>query len=188
MMAQKLRTRLQAGFTLIELLVVIGILGILAAALVATIDPFEQLRKAQDTNMKNIAVEFLNANVRYYETHNALPWFDTATGGAGCYSTTSFTTPLALSTFGNANGCLQVLVSEGELKQGFTNASQLGSVYATNPNPQTGNDTDVIVCFKPTAKSGQKDVNTKYNQDGSTAPANSCKSAGGSNDCYWCAQ
>ena len=32
------------GFTLIELLVVIGILGVLAAALIATIDPFEQIK------------------------------------------------------------------------------------------------------------------------------------------------
>ena len=46
----------KAGFTLIELLVVIGILGILAAALVATIDPFEQLKKADDAKIKNIAV------------------------------------------------------------------------------------------------------------------------------------
>src|SRR3970040_449139 len=65
------------GFTLIELLVVIGILGILAAALVATIDPFEQLNKANDANSKNAAVEYLNANIRYYTTHNAMPW-DTA--------------------------------------------------------------------------------------------------------------
>ena len=35
---------IQKGFTLIELLVVIGILGILATSLIATIDPFEQLR------------------------------------------------------------------------------------------------------------------------------------------------
>jgi prepilin-type N-terminal cleavage/methylation domain-containing protein len=55
----------QAGFTLIELLVVIGILGILAAALIATIDPFEQLKKANDSSVKNVAVEFVNSNIRY---------------------------------------------------------------------------------------------------------------------------
>jgi prepilin-type N-terminal cleavage/methylation domain-containing protein len=62
------------GFTLIELLVVIGILGVLAAALVATIDPFEQLKKATDANVKNTAVEFIDANIRYFTTHNAMPW------------------------------------------------------------------------------------------------------------------
>ena len=32
------------GFTLMELLIVIGVLGILAAGLLAAIDPFEQLK------------------------------------------------------------------------------------------------------------------------------------------------
>src|SRR4051812_6427183 len=77
-------SRSRAGFTLIELLVVIGILGILASALVATIDPFEQLKKANDSNRKNVAVEFLNATLRYYTTHNALPWDTVANGGANC--------------------------------------------------------------------------------------------------------
>src|SRR5882672_3946122 len=114
----KFKTKIQAGFTLIELLVVIGILGILAAALVATIDPFEQLRKAQDSNMKNLAVEFLNGNIRYYTTHSALPWFSVANGGVNCYTSNTLT-KIALSNFTGATGCLQILVNEGELKQGF---------------------------------------------------------------------
>jgi len=39
-------TRQNIGFTLMELLIVIGVLGILAAGLLAAIDPFEQLKKA----------------------------------------------------------------------------------------------------------------------------------------------
>ena len=39
---------MKKGFTLIELLIVIAILGILAIALLATLDPFEQLRKSRD--------------------------------------------------------------------------------------------------------------------------------------------
>ena len=37
--------RIQKGFTLIELLIVIALLGSLAVGLLATIDPFEQLKK-----------------------------------------------------------------------------------------------------------------------------------------------
>src|SRR6185503_6667683 len=83
--AQFLRkTQSSKGFTLIELLVVIGILGILATALVATIDPFEQLKKADDANVKNTAVEFTDANIRFYTTHNALAWGMTDSDGTAC--------------------------------------------------------------------------------------------------------
>ena len=77
-----------SGFTLIELLVVIGILGVLAAALIATIDPFEQIKKAQDSNTKNAAVEFNDALLRYYATHNAFPW-ELFPAGAGCDAATA---------------------------------------------------------------------------------------------------
>src|SRR3990167_3167776 len=79
------------GFTLIELLVVIGILGILAAALIATIDPFEQLKKGRDTTTRNTALEYLNALTRYYATHGAFPW---DVGVAGCAAPTANPAPL----------------------------------------------------------------------------------------------
>ena len=46
------------GFTLIELLIVIALLGALAVGLLATIDPFEQLKKGRDTSKKNTVSEF----------------------------------------------------------------------------------------------------------------------------------
>lgn len=181
-----------AGFTLIELLVVIGILGILASALVATIDPFEQLNKAQDANVKNAAVEFLNANIRYFTTHNAMPWF-AAPDGAACNGVTTTlgdppaNTGVALSAL---QPCITTLVDEGELKKGFLLFNGLTKIFITNPNPQTGGENDVIACFKPVSKSGQKDKATSYYQNGSPEPADTCKSAltTGGIDCYWCAQ
>ena len=56
------------GFTLIELLIVIALLGALAVGLLATIDPFEQLKKGRDTSLRNTVAEFYNANLRYYST------------------------------------------------------------------------------------------------------------------------
>lgn len=178
-----LNTSHNKGFTLIELLVVLGILGILAAALLAAINPVEQLKKAQDTSLKTVAAEFVSANVRYYSTHNALPWFSVANGGANCYTggaTLSSVTMSSLTT------CLTTLISEGELKQSFLSTNNLNKAIVSNPNPQTSGAQDTIVCFQPQSNSQQLDANTKYTQAGATGT--SCKSQGGTTLCYWCAQ
>lgn len=170
---------IQKGFTLIELLVVIGILGILASALIATIDPFEQLKKAQDANVKNTAVEFLNANIRYYTTHNALPWDAVANGGADCNAGASDPSAVALS--GWKTTCIQKLIDDGELKAGFKDVTGiLEKLYVTESS------NNINVCYLPQSKSGQSDVATKYAQTG--ADGTDCKSAGGSTNCYWCSK
>jgi prepilin-type N-terminal cleavage/methylation domain-containing protein len=173
----------QKGFTLIELLVVLGILGILAAALLASINPVEQIKKAQDTSLKNVTTTFVTASQQYYSTHNALPWSAVANGGANCYTGGTTLSGVSLT---NLSSCVTTLVSEGELKQSFTNANNLSQAIVTNPNPQTGSAQDVVACFMPTSQSQQRDSNTKYTQTG--AAGTSCLSQGGTNTCYWCAQ
>ncbi len=180
---KKVTKKVTKGFTLIELLVVLGILGILAAALLATINPVEQLNKAQDTSLKNVAAQFVSANVRYFSVKNALPWNATANGGANCYTggTTLASVPMSSLT-----GCITTLITDGELKQSFLNSNNLNSAVVTNPNPQTGNTADTVVCFQPKSESQQRESNTRYTQNGSAGA--SCKSQGGTNNCYWCAQ
>lgn len=175
--------KLRKGFTLIELLVVLGILGILAAALLATINPVEQLNKATDTNLKNVAAQFVSANVRYYAVKNALPWSSAANGGAACYSSGTTLSSVALSSL---TTCIQTLVTEGELKSSFLSSPNLNSAIVSNPNPQTSNAADTIVCFQPKSESQQRDPNTRYTQAGVTGT--NCKSTGGTANCYWCAQ
>lgn len=173
-----------AGFTLIELLVVIGILGVLAAALIATIDPFEQLKKAQDANVKNATVEYLNANIRYYTTHNTFPWDSVANGGDACNGGAD---PNAvLLTNATMATCTTALIGEKELKSGFATATDLlKEIYIT------GDLTNKIVrgCFKPTSASQQKSKETKYSDAAGTTLGATCKSApGGTIDCYWCTE
>lgn len=170
----------QKGFTLIELLVVIGILGILAAALIATIDPFEQLKKANDANVKNTAVEYVNGNVRYFTTHSQMAWTVDTTCSGG-----TAPTAVNLGVAGMAS-CLTDLVNDGEIKAAFTTATGiLTSIIIT------GGTDSVTACFLPTSKSGQRDANARYTASGTlAAPANSCLSsptaAGGATACYWC--
>ena len=185
-----------SGFTLIELLVVIGILGVLAAALVATIDPFEQLKKADDAKIKNISVEFQTALVRYYTTHSSFPWNDansianntntscTALGSAAI-------TGQKLSVAGikacidNAGGAS--LISEGELKASFTsNLSDLGKVYMSwDP----ANATNVVVCFSPTSRSQKGAPETKWTNNAGTTTGATCPNATAADGtCFWCTQ
>lgn len=180
----------QKGFTLIELLVVIGILGILATALVTTIDPFEQLKKAQDANVKNALVEYVEANLRYYTTHNNLPWGTTAASTHVCpgdasagFALTGTDNNLSNASAGTGlAGCIDTLIDDGELKSQFSNATGI-----TKEIIGGGNSNTVTACYKPQSKSQQRDVNTIYSANGTATTA--CKSqAGGSNDCFWCTQ
>lgn len=182
-----------SGFTLIELLVVIGILGVLAAALVATIDPFEQLKKANDAKIKNIVVEFENANVRYFTTHTSFPWSDGTSSNANCTNLGSATflaqplntTPGMLDCLGAplTNGSL---IAEGELKASFTtNLNDLKQVLVTwdHGNPQA-----LTVCFGPTSKSQKASGETIYHNDGSpNTDSGVCPNANALDGvCFWC--
>jgi prepilin-type N-terminal cleavage/methylation domain-containing protein len=169
------------GFTLIELLVVIGILGILAAALIATIDPFEQLRKANDTSARTTAVEFLDANTRYYGSKGAYPWSTTGEGGDSACNTAGYpSNGTLLSAMPN---CITALVNQGELKSTFSSATNvLKTVYAV----QADINSPLKVCYKPVSKSAQKDANTIYSQNGSAATG--CIAQGGSTACFACVQ
>jgi prepilin-type N-terminal cleavage/methylation domain-containing protein len=180
-----------SGFTLIELLVVIGILGVLAAALVATIDPFEQLKKADDAKIKNIVVEFEDANVRYFTTHSSFPWNDNGSANATCTGAASakFTKILSaadmMACLGNATTA-NSLIGDGELKAAFTtNTNDLAQVEVTwDP----ANSKTIIVCFAPTSKSQKDAKDTIYKADGTDNTVGGvCPNANAAdNICYWC--
>lgn len=172
---KKFSTASQKGFTLIELLVVIGILGVLAAALVATIDPFEQLKKATDANVKNTEVEFIDAGIRFYTTHNHLMW---APGGCN-----SGANPSGVTLYPGLTDCMSALVSDGEIKAAFTTVtSVLSSIIIT------GTDTDITACFLPLSKAQRSDPNTKFDKFGNPIPNPTSTCGPTSTACYWCSE
>lgn len=179
----------EKGFTLIELLVVIGVLGILATGLLATIDPLEQFRKGADSNRKTTALELQNAITRYYSVHGTFPWDSAANGGAGCNGGVA-PSGLAVS-LGNGDSafntgtlpakCLGQLVVEGELKATFpTQYAILSKLFITDTT--VGTSKSEIICFDPDSKSESTRVETKY-----TVTGGACDPAT-SSVCYWCAQ
>lgn len=148
--------RKNAGFTLIELLVVIGILGILAAALIATVDPFEQLKKGRDTTTRNTALEYLNAMTRYYATHAKLPWDN---GVTGCVAPAT----AVLLSAATMTPCTAALETEGELKTGFgTAVANSGADDLIRVRTTAAGASNISLCFSPTAKSFKADDASKY--------------------------
>ena len=169
------------GFTLVELLVVIGVLGILALGLLATIDPLEQFKKGADANKKASALELHNALTRYYTIHGDFPWV----------VSTSFPTPCMTLVIGAGNQaslaspgflpCVIRLQDVGELKTTFSSQAKiLSGLYVAQ---QTSSSGPVTVCYDPESKAESSSPQTNVKFDGVTA----C-TPGASTGCYWCAR
>lgn len=170
----KLQT-VKGGFTLIELLIVIALLGALAVGLLATIDPFEQLKKGRDTSLRNTTAEFYNANLRYFSTKGQFPWATDVTYNS--------------AAIGSQTDILTELINVGELKSKFfelAGAANLGKIYLTSTSRE-----HVAVCFSPESKSFQEDPVNIFNAAGSSYADGTCKSqlpGAAGIDCFYCVQ
>ncbi len=170
------------GFTLVELLIVIALLGALAVGLLAALDPFEQLKKGNDTGVRNTTSEFHGAVIRYYAIKNVMPWCQNST----CTSFRDGSSEPSATPLTNLPNTIAEIVNTGELKSDFVQLAGSGTLSKIYVN---GNNTSasVSVCFKPTAKSFINDPNTKFESNGIEVTGNACKSQGGARtDCYWC--
>ncbi|MCX6797274.1 MAG: prepilin-type N-terminal cleavage/methylation domain-containing protein [Candidatus Doudnabacteria bacterium] len=73
------KKRINRGFTMIELLIVIAVLGVLAVAVLATINPIEQINRGRDTGSRGDTEQLLSAIDRYNANKCLWPWQDAAT-------------------------------------------------------------------------------------------------------------
>lgn len=170
----------QKGFTLVELLIVIALLGALAIGLIGALDPFEQLKKGQDTGTRDLVNQVQTAVLRYYATANKMPWAD---------ATTAFEEQ-DLTGAEMVEGISNMIVA-GEMKSNFNEIykNSLDDVLVTFIPGTVTNSVTVKVCYTPSSKSFQVEPNTKFSTDG-TELTTGCKSTDGAsgNNCSWCVQ
>ena len=154
-----------------ELLIVIGILGILAAGLLAAIDPLEQLKKGRDQQKRSIAVDYSSALSRYYATYGSMPWGALATG------------PVTLSSV--TNSVTASLIQVGELKPTFSQALPGGAGAALSLYADA--NLDSFVCFDPESKSISQDPSSIFTSSSGTTGAG-CPTTSSTSGCYFCAR
>ncbi|MBL7158906.1 prepilin-type N-terminal cleavage/methylation domain-containing protein [Candidatus Microgenomates bacterium] len=171
-MMKKIKKRftlsLAKGFTMIEMLIVIAVLGILAAALLATIDPFEQMKKARDTTLRNSVIDYMDALTRYYGVTGGMPF------GVGDCSLGITAQDL---TAGASQACTTLLVEAGELKTGFQAAlgDKTNDIFMSLKTGGVGES--VVLCFEPDSKSIANDPNTVCSNIGRGCTTTTC---------FWC--
>lgn len=91
------------GFTMIELLIVISVLGILAVAVLAAINPIEQINRGKDTGTRSDSEQLLSAIERYYTTMGYYPWRSSTTAGTDVQAWTRVVNLAAWNDDLNAN-------------------------------------------------------------------------------------
>ncbi len=169
----KLLHRITRGFTMIELLIVIAVLGILAVAVLAAINPIEQINRGKDTGSRSDAEQLSSAIDRYYANHGYYPWAigasstNTSTYGTGTNGLTKLTSATQ-TVGGDAQQMLQNLSSGGssELKSSFITrvvASTYNYLWIYN-NGISASST--YVCFIPKSASFREEAWKRCSNNG----------------------
>lgn len=158
-----------AGFTMIELLVVIAVIGVLAVAVLSSINPIEQINKGRDTRTRSDAAQLINAVDRYFAIQEYYPWnIADASGnytpaasldvqGGGDYSVAfDFDPSGTIGTYTDWDW-VNSLVDTEEVKDGFANRLK---TYLTNfiVLKEDGSNETMYSCFLPTSSAFKREA------------------------------
>lgn len=172
------------GFTLIELLIVIAVLGILAVAVLAAINPIEQINRSRDTGKRSDAEQLLSAIDRFYASKQFYPWQSGATDATDFSTRTQVTAEAPVVT--GVDECTMLMALAGgivgnddctgtqELKESYTSritatnsdgAPKESPLYLLYDSSIPGSS--VYVCFNPKSGSFAKEAADRCGDAGS---------------------
>lgn len=142
---------------MIELLIVIAVLGILSVAVLAAINPIEQINRSKDTGSRSDAEQLIGGIDRFYTQKGYYPWQDNpsdgkATEANGFKSMNDITNTFTGKVMNALTG------GTGELKDAFkarVTKDDYNAVYLHNKGEQ---GTSSYICFKPTSKAFGSDA------------------------------
>jgi prepilin-type N-terminal cleavage/methylation domain-containing protein len=158
------------GFTMIELLVVIAVIGILAVALLSSLNPLEQIRKGRDTRTRADMSQLIGGIERYNASLGYFPWQasegqDLVSGGADInFVLLNAATVLPGCTIAGGASCtidqaLDTLTSTSEVKSSFVDrvtGATYADTYLFYNDETTGGS--AVACFTPESQSFQKEA------------------------------
>ena len=179
------------GFTLVELLIVIALIGILAAVVLAAINPLEQANRARDTRLRSDAAQLLAAIDRYFSNKEEFPWVTSGivtSNDAAVAFTSAHTQPVGVC--GANCGTNGVLITSIELKNEFRNRDFItttDSVKRLYVGKDAGASSSVYGCWIPVSQSErQKAQNLKSLTFSGGIPTSCTTTNWETNPCYVC--
>src|SRR3989339_1074342 len=160
------------GFTMIELLIVIAVLGILAVAVLAAINPIEQINRGKDTGTRSDAEQLLSAVDRYYAGRGYYPWMadNESENLAAAWVELQGTATTTIAVGADGEDMLANLSSGGtsEVKESFItriiNAEQTTPLRIFNEGSLSSDST--YICFTPKSASFREEAWKRCSDDG----------------------
>jgi prepilin-type N-terminal cleavage/methylation domain-containing protein len=140
----------QKGFTLIELLIFIAVLGILAIAVLAAINPLEQINRSRDTANRSDAEQLIGAIDRYNASRGYMPWQEDSSVAIDI----PFTQVDDTWVGSDATVVLDNLTDEtGELKESFQTKIVAGDYNELFVYNSDASGASTYICFLPRSDS-----------------------------------